>query len=205
MIYLTFKENLKNLIVFNLNDIRKVDAGFDLRRLSEWQAKRYIKMIRRGYYVFADLARNENNIFLIANKIYVPSYISLEMALSHYHLIPEAVYGITSVSTRKTNKFNSDFGEFIYRRVKPPLMFGYRLILHSGHHIKMAEMEKAVLDFFYLNPHLENEKDFDGLRFNCEEFKGQADKNKMRNYLAAFGNKKLEKRFNRFLRHIKYD
>lgn len=205
MVFLAFKESLKNFAVFNLSDIRKIDSGFDLRRLSEWQAKNYIKMIRRGHYVFADLARNENNMFLIANKIYTPSYISLEMALSHYNLIPEAVYGITSVSTRKTNNFKTAFGEFIYRSVKPPLLFGYRLILHSWHNIKIAEIEKAVLDFFYFNSHLEKERDFDSLRFNSEEFMAQADKNKISNYLSAFGNRKLEKRFNKFLRHIKYD
>jgi prophage maintenance system killer protein len=127
------------------------------------------------------------------------------MALSHYNLIPEAVYGITSVSTLKTNHFKMEFGEFIYRRIKPSLMFGYKLIRHDDHNIKIAEMEKAILDFFYLNPHLEKEDDFAGLRFNSGEFKAQADKNKIKDYLIAFGNKKMEKRFNTFLRHIKYD
>jgi predicted transcriptional regulator of viral defense system len=200
-----FKENLRKLIVFNLNDIRKIDAGFDLRRLSEWQEKGYIKMVRRGHYVFTDLAKNEQNLFLIANKIYTPSYISLEMALSHYNLIPEAVYGITSVSTLKTNNFKMEFGEFIYRHIKPSLMFGYKLIRHDDHNIRIAEIEKTILDFFYLNPHLEKEDDFTGLRFNNGEFKAQADKNKIKDYLIAFGNKKMEKRFNTFLRHIKYD
>ena len=205
MTYLAFRENLRNLAVFNLNDIRKIDTRFDLRRLSEWQNKGYIKMIRRGHYVFADITINEHNLFFIANKIYAPSYISLEMALSYYHLIPEAVYGITSVSTRKTNNFRTEFGEFIYRHIKPSMMFGYKLISHKEHNIKVAEIEKAILDFFYLNPRLEKEEDFASLRFNSEEFKAQADKNKINNYLSALGNKKLEKRFKNFLRHIKYD
>jgi predicted transcriptional regulator of viral defense system len=205
MTYLAFKENLRNLIVFNLNDIRKIDAVFDLRRLSEWQDKGYIKMVRRGHYVFADLTINEENLFLIANKIYSPSYISMEMALSYYNLIPEAVYGITSVSTRKTNDFRTELGEFSYRHIKPALMFGYKLISHKDYNIKVAEMEKAILDFFYINPHLEKENDFAGLRFNSDEFDAQADKNKIKNYLAAFSNKKLEKRFNIFLKYINND
>ena len=32
---LEFKEKLKDFAAFNLNDIRKIDAGFDLRRLNE--------------------------------------------------------------------------------------------------------------------------------------------------------------------------
>lgn len=36
MNYLSFKERLIDFIAFNLTDIRKIDAEFDLRRLSEW-------------------------------------------------------------------------------------------------------------------------------------------------------------------------
>lgn len=205
MIFLAFKEKLRDFVVFNLNDIRKIDAGFDLRRLSEWQAKGYIKMIRRGYYAFSGLEINESVLFLIANKIYTPSYVSMEMALSHYSLIPEAVYGITSVASRKTNHFKTDFGEFIYRHIKPQLMFGYKLISYIGHNFKIAEPEKAILDFFYLNTKLNAEEDFVGLRFNSEEFKEHADKDKLQSYLLAFGNKSLEKRFNKFLKYINYD
>lgn len=205
MVFLALQEKLKDFIVFNLNDIRKIDAGFDLRRLSEWQEKGYIKMIRRGHYAFAGLQMNESVLFLMANKIYAPSYVSLEMALSHYSLIPESVYGITSVATRKTNHFQSDYGEFMYRHIKPQLMFGYALIGYQRQTYKIAEVEKAILDYFYLNPHLSSEHDFDGLRFNTGEFSRQADRNKLRSYLNAFGNKSLTKRVNKFLRHIHYD
>ena len=205
MVFLALQEKLKDFIVFNLNDIRKIDAGFDLRRLSEWREKGYVKMIRRGHYVFAGLEINESVLFLMANKIYAPSYVSLEMAMSHYSLIPESVYGITSVATRKTNHFQSDYGEFMYRHIKPQLMFGYALIGYQGQTYKIAEVEKAILDYFYLNPHLSSEHDFDGLRFNADEFGRQADRNKLRSYLNAFGNKSLTKRVNKFLRHIHYD
>lgn len=205
MVFLALQEKLKDFIVFNLNDIRKIDAGFDLRRLSEWREKGYVKMIRRGHYAFAGLQMNESVIFLMANKIYAPSYVSLEMALSHYSLIPESVYGITSVATRKTNHFQSDYGEFMYRHIKPQLMFGYALIGYQGQTYKIAEVEKAILDYFYLNPHLSSEHDFDGLRFNADEFGRQANRNKLRSYLNAFGNKSLTKRVNKFLRHIHYD
>ncbi len=205
MNYLTFKEQLINFIAFNLTDIRKIDSGFDLRRLSEWQEKGYIKMIRRGYYVFSDLQINESVLYLIANKIYAPSYVSLELALAHYNLIPEAVYGIMSVSSRKTNHFVTAFGEFIYHHIKPQLIFGYRLVNYHGHNFKIAEPEKAILDFFYLNAHLNTEDDFAGLRINGEEFKEQTNIDKLQRYLAAFNNKRLEKRINRFLKHINHD
>ena len=202
---LAFKEKFKDFVAFNLSDIRKIDAAFDLRRLNEWQAKGYIKMLRRGHYVFSGLEINDPVLFLLANKIYAPSYVSLEMALAYYNLIPEAVYGITSVASRKTNYFKTDFGEFIYRHIKPQLMFGYKLIGYQGKIFKLAEPEKAVLDFFYLNTHIEAEEDFEGLRFNSEEFVENSDKDKIKNYLSAFENKKLAQRVNKFLSYIHYD
>jgi predicted transcriptional regulator of viral defense system len=202
---LSFKNALKNFVSFNLNDIRKIDPDFDLRRLSEWQDKGYLKMIRRGHYIFSDLQINEPVLFLLANKIYIPSYVSMEMALSHYNLIPETVYSITSVSSLKTNHFNTGFGKFVYRHIKPQLMFGYRLVDYQGHSFKIAEPEKAVLDFFYLNTGLNKKDDFAGLRFNGEEFKVQTDKDKLQKYLVTYANKRLEKRFNKFLMYINYD
>ncbi len=199
------KEKLRDFIAFSLNDIRKIDAGFDLRRLNEWQAKGYIKLIRRGHYSFSGLEMNESVLALVANKIYAPSYVSLEMALSHYNLIPEAVYGITSVTSRKTNRFKTGFGEFIYRHMKPQFMFGYKLVDYRHQNFKIAEPEKAILDYFYLNSNLNSAADFDGLRFNSEEFTQVAAKDKLQSYLAVFENKKLEQRFNRFLRYIRYD
>ena len=202
---LAFKEKFKDFVAFNLSDIRKIDAAFDLRRLNEWQAKGYIKMLRRGHYVFSGIEINDPVLFLLANKIYAPSYVSLEMALAYYNLIPEAVYGITSVASRKTNYFKTDFGEFLYRHIKPQLMFGYKLIGYQGKIFKLAEPEKAVLDFFYLNTHIEAKEDFEGLRFNSEEFVENSDKNKFKDYLSAFENKKLAQRVNTFLRYIHYD
>lgn len=202
---LAFKEKFKDFVAFNLSDIRKIEAAFDLRRLNEWQAKGYIKMLRRGHYVFSGIEINDPVLFLLANKIYAPSYVSLEMALAYYNLIPEAVYGITSVASRKTNYFKTDFGEFIYRHIKPQLMFGYKLIGYQGKIFKLAEPEKAVLDFFYLNTHIEAKEDFEGLRFNSEEFVENSDKNKFKDYLSAFENKKLAQRVNTFLRYIHYD
>jgi len=43
MQYIELREQLKDFKIFNLSDIRKIEADFDLRRLNEWQKKNYIK------------------------------------------------------------------------------------------------------------------------------------------------------------------
>lgn len=204
MRYIELKQKIGEFIVFNLSQIRKIERDFDLRRLSEWRDKGYIRMIRKGYYIFSDTALNEKVLSLVANKIYVPSYISLEMALSHYNLIPEGVYGITSVTSMKTNVFKTDFGQFMYRHIKPELFFGYSLEKYNNQVIKIAEPEKAVLDFLYLNPSLKTVDDFSELRVNEHELKEIINKIKLLKYLRQFNNKSLAKRLNLFLTTLGY-
>ena len=67
--------------------------------------------LRNGFYAIKDSAPS---LYLIANKLYQPSYVSLEKALSHYGIIPETVYAITSVTTKPTREFKSSKGVFSY-------------------------------------------------------------------------------------------
>src|SRR5680860_947179 len=205
MKFLELKSELKDFTIFSLNEIRNIEPVFHRRRLNEWQDKGYIKKVVRGYYIFSDLRISEEILFKIANRIYLPSYISLESALSYYHLIPESVYGITSISTRKTYHFVTSIGEFIYRAVKPPLFFGYDLIKFQEKYLKMASMEKALLDYFYLHSDIETEQDFDSLRINKEMFFEQMDEKKLMSFLEKFNQKKLTGIINRFWSYIKND
>lgn len=204
MQFFDLKTQLKDFIVFSIRDIEKVDPLFHKQRLSEWQEKNYIKKVRQGFYIFSDLQINEQVLFLIANAIYQPSYISLEMALSLYNLIPEAVYSITSISSKKTNIFKTDIGTFIYKHVKPELIFGYELKESNNHRYMIAEIEKAILDYLYLNPRIKGADDFEELRLNVFEFKSKANLIKLKKYLEAFNSKALLSRANKFLKYIQH-
>ena len=198
MNYIKLKNFLKDYTIFSLNDIKMIDSSFYRRRLNEWQDKGYIKKIIRGYYIFSDLEINEYVLFEIANKIYNPSYISSEMALSYYHLIPESVYGITSVSTRRTYSFKTPIAEFIYKTVKHQLFFGYNLIKYNNKYIKIASLEKAILDYFYLHSDIKGENDFASLRLNKEIFLKEFNEEKLNKFLERFAQKSLTKRIESF-------
>jgi predicted transcriptional regulator of viral defense system len=202
MQYIQLKEKLKDFLVFSTNDILKIDPDFHKQRLSEWQKKGYITKIAKEYYLFSDTEINEAVLFTIANTIYPHSYISLEMAFSYYHLIPESVYSITSVTSQTTRSYATPAGNFTYRKIKPCLMFGYRLVEYKNHNFKIAEIEKAILDYFYSNPRLASENEFVELRFNADSFRSQVKMEKMAGYLAQFKNKALEKRINKFIDFI---
>ena len=203
MKYLELKSELRDFTIFSLNEIKNIEPGFHRRRLNEWQDKGYIKKVVREYYIFSDLKLSEEILFKIANRIYLPSYVSLESALSYYHLIPESVYGITSISTRKTYHFRTSIGEFIYRTLKPPLFFGYDLMKFQEKYLKMACIEKALLDYFYLHSDIETEQDFESLRINKEMFFEKMNEEKLMNFLEKFNQKKLTGRINHFWSYIK--
>lgn len=191
MRYLELRDSLKDFTVFSLSDIRAVDGSFHRRRLNEWQEKGYIRKIIKGYYVFSDRELNESRLFEIANRIYSPSYISLQMALSYYHLIPESAYGITSVTARKTYRFRTEVAEFAYRTVKPALFFGFELVRYDNKVFKIAAIEKAILDYLYLMPHLKTDEDFRSLRLDRDMFFEQVSEERMNESLALIASKAL--------------
>ncbi len=203
MQYIKLKESLNEFTIFSLADIERIDSNFHRRRLNEWQDRGYIKKVIRGYYIFSDLELNENVLFEIANRIYSPSYISFEMVLSYYHLIPESVYGITSASTRKTYRFKTPIAEFNYRTIKQNLFFGYELVKYNNKYFKIASIEKAILDYFYINPDIKTESDFASLRMNKDVFFKRVDEEKLYALLEKFAQKRLAKRIRTFLEFLK--
>lgn len=145
--------------------VREDQAEYQVTRnqLSRWAKKGDIVPLRKGMYAFPPAeATSAPEILYIANRLYEPSYISLEYALSLYELIPEYVPVVTSVTTRKTMSFKNALGNFSYQHVVPRAFRGFRQE-KQGHdrQVFMAEPEKAVLDFFYLNMS-QFKKDFEG-------------------------------------------
>lgn len=199
--YVEFRNYFEVFPIISLVEIHKAFPNFDRRRLVEWQHKGYIEKIRQGYYRFKNQSLNENGLYLCANKIYAPSYISLESALAYYQIIPESVFTITSITSRNTAQFTADCGKFKYQNVKSDLFFGYRLIRTESFSIQFASVEKAILDYLYLHPELKNRDDFEALRWNAEILK-KLDFQLFSDYLHVFSSKSLTKRFQILLKYI---
>jgi predicted transcriptional regulator of viral defense system len=198
-----FESRVEELPAFNINDVRKFDPGFHRPQLSYWQDKGYIKPLAGGYYILADQPVNEAFLFMMANKLYAPSYVSLESALAYYQAIPESVLGVTSISSRKTQQFESEWGSFSYRSVKPTYMFGYQVVeVNPKRKFAIARLEKAVLDYLYLHPELQAPADFEGLRWNRAELQGLEESSLFGTYLEIFDKKALAKRAAHLMRYL---
>jgi predicted transcriptional regulator of viral defense system len=142
---------------------------------------------------------------LAANKIYKPSYISLQYALAFYGMIPETVVQLTCVTSLKTASFENGWGQFVYQNLKPSLFFGYAPypIEHpsaNGQYFLMATPEKALLDFLYLNSFYKTQEDFESLRLDEDFMTDSLDRERLGGYLKKFASKALNRRVKDLLR-----
>ena len=199
--YIEFKNQFDKRPLISLVEIQKAFPKLDKRRLTEWNKKGYVENVKRGFYRFTDKPMNQGTVYFIANKIYNPSYISLESALTYYQIIPEAVFSVTSISSLNTTKLNSSVGNLTYNHLKENLFFGYELIELNGLTIAFASPEKAILDYLYLHSNLISIEDFEGLRWNKEVLK-TVDFQRFYDYLQLFNSKRVSRRFQLLLKYI---
>lgn len=205
MNYLGFKSHFEPFRVFSKTDILKWMPDFDSRRLVEWQDKGYLKKIVNKWYCFSDLSMDEPLLFLIANRIYTPSYISFESALSYYGFIPEGVTTIHSATSRKTTAYSTPLGNFSYRNLKPQHMVGVRMIKAANQQVRLAEPEKAVLDYIYLNSSMRTAVDFEGARLNRMLLKEKVDEQKLITGAQQMKNQALMQRVQAFQNWLNHD
>jgi predicted transcriptional regulator of viral defense system len=201
MNYIEFRSRMAPLTIFSLHDARMIESDFDRRRLYEWRQKGYIKLLVKGWYLFTDVVIDETTLDLIANRMYAPSYVSMETVLSRKGFIPETVHSLLSITTRKTRDIQTGIALFVYRTVSPDLFFGYDIAPRG---VKVASAEKAVLDYLYLHADLVAPEDFENLRLERRELSSGIDAAKFNEFLLRFGSKALTFRAERFMKWLRY-
>jgi len=188
MNWIEFAEKIPKNVPFSIEQVNiyfsKTRVKSIRQNLFNWQKNQRIIKLRKNLYITGN---KDVDLSLLANKIYEPSYVSMEYALSFYNLIPEAAFAITSVTTNKTKQFKNSLGNFPYRHIKKELYFGF----YYFNNVLIAEREKCLLDYFYFNLSKVNfeESYLEGLRLqNMEKLK----RGKLKKYLERFGVKKLK-------------
>ena len=155
MRYIEFKNYICDFPIFSTSQLGILAKNKQLLRnqLTRWQKQGLILKLKKGLYILNknDRKINPSRVF-IANQLYSPSYISTEYALSFYELIPERVEDITSITTKKTISFKNDLGFFRYQHINIGCFVGFiQLKDENNLPFFIAEPEKAIVDFLYLN------------------------------------------------------
>jgi len=130
----------------DLNDVR--------RQLSRWVKAGKIYQLRRGLYALAPpYQKVKPHPFVIANRMVRGSYVSVQSALAYYGLIPEYTPVTTSVTTRRPAHWQTPLGVFVFRHLKPELLYGYKMTdLGNDQQAFVASPAKALLDLIHLQP-----------------------------------------------------
>lgn len=195
MKYLTVHSRFAPQGIVSSHELGLAFPGFNKRRLVEWQDRGYLQRIVNRWYRFTETPVDEALLWFTANRIYQPSYLSLETALSYHGLIPEGVYTLTSISSRKTQEFHTPLGTFRYHRLLPRLYFGYEALRPvADRPVLMADLEKALLDYCYLHPELRTAADFAGLRLNLDVLREKLNPARLADYQTLFAHQRLNQR-----------
>lgn len=193
-----FKNKIKAFPVFSSGQFAAFFGNKQTFRnqLNLWQKSGLIIKIKKSLYVLNESDREINiSRSFLANQLLTPSYISLEFALSYYDIIPEKVEDLTSVTSKKTAVYKNAFGVFRYQHIKNTCFAGFREITDENNmKIFIAQPEKAIIDFLYLNLSKINISDTDVFEQNFR-FQGLEilNKKKLTAWAELFNNKKLLK------------
>jgi len=178
--------------------VSKVDLG---KQLSRWVKSGSLVQVRRGLYAFADeRGQAQPHPFALANQMKRGSYVSLQSALAFYHLIPEYVAQVTSITTGRPETVSNPFGDYIFRHVKKELFFGFQAMeMVKGQEVFIARPEKALLDLVYLTAKIDLPKYLPELRLqNTDVLKGDI----LREFAGRSGSPKLRRAVPLILSHL---
>lgn len=168
-------------------------------RISLMEKNGELIRLKRDLYVYNNPSISKE---LSANHLYGISYISLETALAFYGMIPERVYAIRSVTTKRAKTFTTPVGIFEYRTVDPEYFsIGIKQeIIDNQFAFLIATPTKAICDMVVLTPYLRlqsaramKEYLFDDLRIDFESI-GSLNRDVVRQCIET-GKKKSELRW----------
>lgn len=117
--------------------------------------------------------------------------------------IPEIVQSITSVTPRTTRTRTNRYGHFMYRHMRSELFWGYHVVAMPHGKYLLAEPEKALLDYIYLNTsRLNSLADIEGLRLNIDMVKKTMSMQKLKTYCMRFHSKKMSRILTMILAYV---
>jgi predicted transcriptional regulator of viral defense system len=196
---------IKTLPYFRIGDLNSFysNVSYLKRFLSRLKKRGKIITLKRGIYVSVNYLNQIKSRGVVgpynefvANTIYQPSYLSCEYVLEKYGVMSETVMVVTSVSTKKTNKFSNELESFKYYSIKKELFTGFEIKQTGDFSIAEASLAKALFDFLYFRKSFLNSlSEVKALRLNLENLK-RKDWQELKQYIKIEDSKKMQKIYN---------
>lgn len=167
--------------------LEKDNSDAEIRnKVSLLSKKGWLVRLKRGIYAVASLeSHNFTGIspLAISNAMIADSYVSLEFALNYHDLFDQMPSRLTAITTSRS--FTSDFQsiEYHFAKTQPKLFFGFDEVMMERRAVKIAESEKAILDFLYLRTDVYTA---DLMLEKLKDAKESMDFNKLIDYAAVY-------------------
>jgi hypothetical protein len=203
-------DDMRTKRIFKLAETLPLFGAADLAPIGENKAylnitlSRFVKRgtmvhLRKNLYVARNYLDNADRkgvfsdyVEFIANRLYSPSYLSLDYVLHENNMLTEMPRNITSVGLRKTDQFSNDLGNFIYHKVKEELFLGFAVIKKGNFSILKATKAKALFDFLYLRKRmLLDKRAIEELRLNLDEF-AKKDFKELKGFVEIEGSNRMK-------------
>jgi predicted transcriptional regulator of viral defense system len=144
----------------SIDDLKKVFNGeyndSEMRQQIARLAQRgWLVRIKRGLYVvisdITSLAANNISLLRISNALNTHSYISLSSALFYNGLVDQLLHSVTAITNTRTRQYQFQGFTFTFSKVQDDFYFGFSEKRVEGKLVKIADLEKVVLDYLYLH------------------------------------------------------
>lgn len=154
MTFLQLSERARTWPIFTVQDCAKWFP--DARRkalllsLTRYTASGLLIRLRRGLYLLNREPYPDS--FAIASRLDSSAIVSMETVLHRFGMIPEIPFTTTSVTPVITARYHPPVGGlFVFRHIKPILLFGFNIEERAPYNIKIAHPEKALLDLCWFH------------------------------------------------------
>ncbi|MFA5776112.1 MAG: hypothetical protein WC988_00970 [Patescibacteria group bacterium] len=131
------------------------DEGSIRNRVSVLQKAGWFKRIKKGVYFI-----NENlgtrgqlveSVLVISSILESNAYISLSHALNYHQMYDQYSTKVTAIGKERGKSYKVGLYSFKFVKVEEEMYFGFSDTLVDGRLVKIADAEKALIDFLYLD------------------------------------------------------
>ena len=132
-----------------------VDRAQAAKTLSRWARQGWLRRVRRGAYVHADISLLDSegvldDPWLLVPALYGPAYVGGWTAAAHWDLT-EQLFQSVAVMTARAVRRSADvrhFVKFELHHVKKEDIFGTKTILCQSTRVQVSDLHRTIVDMF---------------------------------------------------------
>ena len=127
-------------------------------RISFLNKAGWLMRIKKGSYLIIDSITSRSfsdmSLIRISNSLQKESYVTLSAALNYYQMFDQYTKKITACSLKISKKYIFSGHIFKFSKISKKLYFGYKEKREAGQIICIADAEKALIDYLYLDKNI---------------------------------------------------